>query len=144
MTAPTGLEQPSAQSSSPVLGSERGMAADRLGIVKQIRKGIGAARLGRTAYRLTLRGEYDLNRKIELDAEFAKLVPNRHVIIDLLLVTYVDSGFLSALALLRFRLKPWKVALVNVTPPVLRVLQVARYDELFEITPAAALGTELR
>ncbi|HEX3369132.1 MAG TPA: STAS domain-containing protein [Candidatus Cybelea sp.] len=81
--------------------------------------------------RVELDGEYDLSRKEEVAALFARLAPGGAPSVDMSKVTYIDSTFLHELALLHFRFKDFPVTLINVRPNVKRILDLVRFDRLF-------------
>jgi len=83
-----------------------------------------------------LRGEVDLEsspraRQIMLDA----VERGKNILIDLASVTYMDSSGIASLveAFQRAKKKEAGFALVCVNPAVLRVLNLARLDQVFTI-----------
>ncbi|MBV9720182.1 MAG: STAS domain-containing protein [Candidatus Eremiobacteraeota bacterium] len=83
--------------------------------------------------RIELHGEYDLSRKEEVGALFRSIAEGPQVIIDLRDVTYIDSSFLSELALLRSRLRSDKIMLVGPSQNVKRILTLVSFEQLFQI-----------
>lgn len=83
--------------------------------------------------RIELEGEYDLSRKEELDSLFATLTTDRPATIDLSRVTYIDSTALHEFARLHVRLKGQPITLSGVSPAVRRILNIVKFDQLFNI-----------
>jgi anti-anti-sigma factor len=80
-----------------------------------------------------LDGEYDLSQKELLASLFGTLRANAPATIDLTKVTYVDSTFLNALAVLRGRFKGYAITLLGANATVLRALRLVGFDRLFEL-----------
>lgn len=85
------------------------------------------------AHCIVLNGEYDLSRKDELGSLFASYSADRHAIVDLSRVSFIDSMFLCQLTLLHRRFKSHGVTLAAPQSAVRRVLYAVSFDELFAI-----------
>ncbi len=66
---------------------------------------------------------------------YAELPAETPVVVDFRLAEYMDSSALGMLLLLRRRAEEGgaRVRLVNVPPPIRRILDIARFETLFEI-----------
>jgi anti-anti-sigma factor len=89
-------------------------------------------------HHITLAGEYDIARRSELSAAFGAVTNGAPVTIDMSKVTYVDSTFLSELAMMRMRMQQRSVTLLGVHRNVLRVLQITKLDRFFTLASPAA------
>jgi anti-anti-sigma factor len=86
--------------------------------------------------RIELDGEYDLSQREAITSLFEALPVDRPVSIDLTRVTYADSTFLNALAVLRNRLKGQTITLVGAKDNVMRVFRMVGFDQLFQLADA--------
>ena len=85
------------------------------------------------ATRIELRGEYDLTQKEALASLFGALRPDGPATIDLAKVTYVDSTFLNALAMLRRRFEEHPITLAGANASITRILNLVGFDQLFQL-----------
>jgi anti-sigma B factor antagonist len=88
------------------------------------------------AITLYLDGEVDLETSPSLRRELlAQLQHGKPVLVDLAEVSYMDSSGVACLveAFQRARDRKLEFALVRVSAPVLKVLQLARLDRVFSI-----------
>jgi len=83
--------------------------------------------------RIELDGEYDLSQKEVLASLFGDLRADGPAAIDLTKVTYVDSTFLNALAVLRGRFNGHPITLLGANATILRVLRLVGFDRLFHL-----------
>jgi len=86
--------------------------------------------------RFKLSGEFDIDRRNEVNQLFNELNGDAPIVMHLQEVTYVDSSFLTELALLRNRLPSVDIALEGATPHLMRLFQVMHYDKLFRLINA--------
>lgn len=87
---------------------------------------------------VTLRGEIDLAAKDELRRRFENAItPGRRLVIDLTEVSFMDSSGIEALCVARRRAirAGGSVLLRGPSPIVLRTLEIAGVDALFDIDP---------
>jgi len=89
-----------------------------------------------TDNRVSLKGEWGLDRKDELAAIFDSLEARQPATIDMRGLTYFDSTGLSLLAQLAMRFGKTPVTLLGPNPFIRRVLHIMRFDELFVIADA--------
>lgn len=82
---------------------------------------------------LVLNGEWDLERKEELTRLLGALIPGEPATIELSGVTYADSTFLSVLANFAVKFGPTKITLHKPHPHILKVLQIGKFDAIFNI-----------
>jgi anti-anti-sigma factor len=82
-------------------------------------------------HRIELAGEYDIARKPELAATFARIGNACPIAIDMSRVSFVDSTFLSELAAMRLRNVEYPVTLIGVHSNVARVFRLAKLDRFF-------------
>jgi len=83
--------------------------------------------------RVSLNGEWGLDRKDELKAIFASLAERQPATIDMRGLTYFDSTGLSLLAQLVIRFGKTPVTLLGPNPFIRRVLRIMRFDQLMRI-----------
>jgi len=88
--------------------------------------------------RLELAGEYDLTRRDELRELLSHLDGNRPVVIDVHLVSYVDSSFLNELATFRKSRDGCTVTIDGAAPALSRILKLLSFDKLFTIVDRPA------
>jgi anti-sigma B factor antagonist len=87
---------------------------------------------------VTLRGEVDLQNSPELRKELlSQLAERQDVVVDLSAVAYIDSSGIASLveAFQTARHQSGRFCLAAVSPAALRVLKLARLDEVFVIHP---------
>jgi anti-anti-sigma regulatory factor len=85
------------------------------------------------AHRIELFGEYDLDRRSELQTLFGTVDGGAPVVVDLSNVTYADSSFLNELAQLRKRLPACPITLLAPNRLLRRVLGLLAFETIFEI-----------
>ncbi len=83
--------------------------------------------------RISLKGEWGLDRKDELRSIFDSLGEHRPATIDMRGLTYFDSTGLGLLAQVVLRFGNVPVTLLGPNPFIRRVLHIMRFDELFQI-----------
>jgi len=90
---------------------------------------------------LSVVGSFDISCYEQFNDSYrAYLSPADNIfVIDMSKTTYMDSSALGMLLLLRDRTggERSRVMLVNVTEPVMEILEVASFDQLFNIQPSA-------
>jgi anti-anti-sigma factor len=84
--------------------------------------------------RIELKGEYDLSRKAELASVFASIGGDDPLVIDMANVSYLDSTMLNELSSLRLQHRDRQITLVGVTPNLRRILEIANFERLFQIS----------
>ena len=85
---------------------------------------------------LHLAGEVDMNNSAGArDAMLGCLAQKRHLIVDMHEVEYIDSSGIASLveAFQESRKRGTRFSLVAVSPPALRVFELARLDKVFTI-----------
>ncbi len=83
---------------------------------------------------LSLAGEYDLARQGELDRALAAIPSLPVVVLDLSDVSYLDSSALACFVRLKNSMREsGTVVLVGPNKNIRRVLEVTKFDRLFEI-----------
>jgi anti-anti-sigma factor len=88
--------------------------------------------------RLVLRGEYDLSRKAELEAQLAAVPLDRDLLLDLREVVYLDSTFLNLLATLYRRREPsTSITIDHASERIRHLLHVVEFDKLFCVAERA-------
>lgn len=87
--------------------------------------------------RLELEGEWDLDRRAELDSLFARLRPGTQAVIDMRRLTYLDSTVLNKLAALQQRLD-CQITLLGPSPQIYRILCLVSFDKLFRIVKVSS------
>ena len=91
---------------------------------------------------VTLRGEYDIARKDELNAALAAADRADLAVIDLEHVTYLDSTAIGALIALKKRMasngRRGDIRIEGASPTILRVFKLCALDRVFEIVAGAA------
>ena len=87
--------------------------------------------------RITLHGELDFHSTAEVRAELTKVADRKapKVLIDLRLVSYVDSSGLAAFIELFQKMKRYggKMVLANLTPNVKKIFDIAKLDMILKI-----------
>lgn len=85
--------------------------------------------------RIALQGDYDLNRRDELQETFDGVPPELDVVVDLDGVTYLDSTFLNQLArLYRRRSEGATVTLEQPNEQIRHLLRLVGFDKLFLVS----------
>jgi anti-anti-sigma factor len=85
------------------------------------------------ARRIVLEGEWDLSRKDELKRILDAVPADEPLAIDLQKVTFADSSFLSALAMLRRRFQEVPITLLGPQTGLKRILTMMQFDRIFRI-----------
>jgi anti-anti-sigma factor len=91
--------------------------------------------MGARMHRISLRGDYDYNRKDELQNMFDGIPHDLDVAINLVEATYLDSTFLSQLArLYRRRSEGSTVTLEQPSERIRRLLHLVGFDDFFLVS----------
>lgn len=91
---------------------------------------------GSSQHPISLFGEYDVERREELARILREAEPFDDLYIDLRHVEYVDSTFLTELALLRTRNPDAAITLLEPRPHLRKVLQMMAFEKMFRIVEA--------
>ena len=83
--------------------------------------------------RVSLKGEWGLDRKDELRAVFDSLWERKPATIDMRELSYFDSTGVNLLAQVLVRFGKTPVTLLGPNPFIRRVLHIMRFDELVQI-----------
>jgi anti-sigma B factor antagonist len=115
------------------------------GELPQLDASVVTAKVGDTAYVLTLKGELDLYSTPLLTTELEALTPEGpQVVLDLAAVTFLDSTALGAilLAVRRLRQADGDLAIASPNPTTTRLLSIVGVDRVVPVydTVAQALG----
>lgn len=95
----------------------------------------GSARSGSLVFVIKFEGEFDLSDSERLRDAFAVPTTAQFVAVDLQGVSYVDSSVLKCLFSLRQRTaqRGIQLALLNPSCGVKRILEICRFDRLFDV-----------
>jgi HptB-dependent secretion and biofilm anti anti-sigma factor len=90
---------------------------------------------GSLTFVIELQGEFDLSDCDRLRDAFSTVASANLIVIDLQKTTYVDSSALKCLFDLRrdTQRRGARLVLVGLTPLVKRILEICRFDQLFDI-----------